>query len=250
MTALVLDLDKGREALILDLQKAGVTDIPVMEVRVAVDQSGSMEDEFRNGLVDRSIDRFLVAGLTFDDNETIDVGFFNGDFHEAPQATRADVGRYLRKNRVTAWGGTHYAPIIAAFETRYVPAPVVGGATPEPKRRGFLSSLFGAKKEQLNEQAYSAPGTSQHGGYAGIITDGDNGDRDEFERILARTSGDTFFQFIAIGNQVTVSYLTRIAAQYPHVHFLHIPEPMDISDEQFLEKLANDKLVAWINSWV
>jgi len=243
-TPLVLDLTKARDALVLDLSKAGVLEIPTMETRLALDFSTSMSEEYEGGLVQRTIDRFLAAALTFDDNETLDVGFFSSTWKEAPSATKSDLGKYLAKHGMTRpGGGTHYGPIIQNFESRQVQS---ASAVTEPvKKAGFLSRIFGGA--QAPAPTPTSEGTSPYRAYVGVITDGDNMDPAEFERQMAKTSGDTFFQFFAIGNQVNLNYLTRIAANYPHMHFIHIPQPTLLSDEDFFELLANEKFASWIN---
>lgn len=238
---LSLDLTKKTELLTLNLTKAGVLQIPVMEVRLAIDKSGSMDDEFCNGLVDRTVDLFLAAGLKFDDNGQVDVGFFNNDFHEAPTAVAADAGRYLKKAKQYAGGGTSYAPIIENFETKCVSQQADQAQSAEKK--GFFGSLFGSKAATPAVTA----GTSKYRAYTGIITDGDNMDKGQFERALLNTSGDTFFQFIAIGTDIRPDYLTEIANRFEHVSFIHIRDPHRTTDEQFYEALCNEKLAAWIN---
>lgn len=220
--SLVLDLNKKIE---LSLEKAGIVNVPSLEVRLAVDESGSMQDEYAAGLVDAIINRFIVAAMKFDDNQSLDVAFFNDRIREAPAALPEDVGSYLSKkfpNR--RWGGTSYAPIIRQFETR-VAAPKKG--------------LFGLGGGQ-------AEGTSKYRGYCATITDGDNSDKSDFERELSKTSGDTYFEFIAIGTDIHPAYLTRIAEKYKNVGFTHIKSPKTISDQEFYDALINTKFVAWL----
>lgn len=239
---LSLDLTKKTELLTLNLAKSGVLEIPVMEVRLAIDKSGSMDDEFRGGLVDRTVDLFLAAGLKFDDNGQLDVGFFNGEFEEAPTAVASDAGQYLKKAKQRAGGGTCYGPIIENFETRR--DLTLAEAAPVEKK-GFFGSLFG---KSAPAPAPAVGGVSKYRAYTGIITDGDNADKGAFERALKATSGDTFYQFIAIGTDIRPTYLTEIAAKYKHVSFIHIRDPKRTTDEEFYEALCNEKLAAWINN--
>lgn len=246
----ILDLSKK---FTLNLEKAGVLIIPTLAARLAVDKSGSMDDEFRDGLVDRTIALFSAAALKFDDDGQLEMGFFNNYMERTPDATANDNGNYLRRVRQSAGGGTSYAPIIVEFESKRVTpataAPAAPVPAPTPEKKGFFSSIFG-KKEEVAAPVETGPkaGECAVRAYVGIITDGDANDNRQFEAVLARTSGDTFFQFIAIGNGVQTSYLTGIAAKYPHVAFMHLPDPKRTTDDQFYEKLCNDKLAAWIKS--
>lgn len=246
----ILDLSKK---FTLNLEKAGVLIIPTLAARLAVDKSGSMDDEFRDGLVDRTIALFSAAALKFDDDGQLEMGFFNNYMERTPDATANDNGNYLRRVRQSAGGGTSYAPIIVEFESKRVTpaaaAPAAPVPAPTPEKKGFFSSIFG-KKEEVAAPVETGPkaGECAVRAYVGIITDGDANDNRQFEAVLAKTSGDTFFQFIAIGNGVRTEYLTSIAAKYPHVAFMHLPDPKRTTDDQFYEKLCNEKLASWIKS--
>lgn len=241
-TTLLLDLNKTFE---LNLDKAGIskTQIPTMEVRLAIDKSGSMDDEFRNGFVDKTVNLFLGVAMSFDDNGSVEVGFFNHSFHEAPEALPSDIGRYLAKSGQCADGGTAFADIIRAFETER--GGVVAQATAAAK--GFMSKLFD-KKDAAPAATTVGAGCAVPGmrAYAAIITDGDNTDKREFEAELARTSGEVFYQFICIGNGAPTSYLERVAAQYPHVSVIQFRDPNRVTEDEFYQQIANPTLVEWI----
>jgi len=211
-----LDLTKTLE---LNLTKAGITP-PTMATKLAVDCSGSMDDEFNNGWVGKTVNLAIAAALKFDDNGELDVGFFNTSFKKAPSATVEDIGNYMKTkgSRFRAGGGTSFAPIISECES-------VTGNT--------FTRLFSSKKS-------SAPLA-----YTMVITDGDPGDGYEFEKVLDDTSGRTFYQFIAIGNQVNTRYLTNIAAAYSHMGFNHLPDPHKVTPDSFYETLCNKKFADW-----
>lgn len=241
----ILDLSKKFQ---LNLEKVGVLKIPTMCTKLAVDKSGSMDDEFRTGLVDRTIALFTGAALKFDDDGLLEMGFFNTSVHLTEDATVNDNGRYLQRVRQGAGGGTAYAPIIHAFESRLASKVNAPAAAPAPEKKGFFASIFSKGTAAPVEPVQGLGDVREHRSYVGVITDGDPGDNAKFEQVLAQTSGDTFYQFIAIGNQVTLSYLTGVAAKYPHVHFIHVPEPKKTSDDDFYKLLCNDKLASWIKS--
>lgn len=241
----ILDLSKKFQ---LNLEKVGVLQIPTMCTKLAVDESGSMDDEFRTGLVDRTIALFSGAALKFDDDGALEMGFFNTSMTLTEDALPTDNGNYLKRVRRSAGGGTAYAPIIRAFESRLASTTTAAPAAPE-KKGGFFSGLFSRGAAAPAPAATPELGDIRaHRSYVGIITDGDAGDERQFEAVLAKTSGDTFYQFIAIGNGVTTRYLTDVAARYPHVAFLHLPEPKKTSDDEFYKLLCNDKLASWIKS--
>lgn len=239
---IMLDLNKAFE---LNLDKVGISkqDIPTMEVRLAIDKSGSMEDEFRTGLVDTIVNRFLGVAMSFDDNASVEVGFFNHCWHDAPEATPADVGTYVKKSGQRADGGTAFSGIIQAFETGRIGA-VTQAATAV---KGFLGGLFG-KKTVAAPVVSSGAGCAVPGmrAYTAIVTDGDNSDKREFEAELAKTGGDVFYQFITIGNNAPTSYLRGLAAKYKHVSIIEFRDPFKVTADDFYAAICNDTFIQWM----
>lgn len=245
MTANLLDLNKS---FVLNLDKAGISsqNIPTMEVRLAIDKSGSMAMEFNNGFVDSIVNRFLGVAMSFDDNGSVEVGFFNHAWHDAPEAVPDDIGNYLRKSGERADGGTAFADIISNFETG---RPGRGTPGVAAKAAGFLGKLFGGSDTPAQPATMDNPAGCEVKGmraYVGIVTDGENNDKREFEAQLAATSGEVFYQFICIGNGAPTDYLQRIARQYPHVSMVHFPNPNNISEDEFYGKLVNPTFTAWM----
>lgn len=233
---MLLDLTKTFE---LNLEKAGVVNIPTLEVMFAIDKSGSMSHLFRNGAVDRAVNLFLPLALKFDDNAQIEVGFFNSNFEEAPFAVAADCGKYLKKSGQSADGGTCFAPIIEAFETKRAGA-VTESVTTAVK--GFWGKLTG----KTQTTAAVSTQQTQYRAYAAILTDGANFDKREFEAEMAKTGGNTFYQFIGIGTGVETSYLTNLASQYPHVAYFELRDPNNFTDDKFYQEIVNSKFTAWM----
>lgn len=235
---ILLDLTKKFE---LNLQKAGVVNIPTLEVMLAIDKSGSMHGLYSRGYVDRAVNLFLPLALKFDDNQQIEVGFFNSEFEEAPFALAEDCGKYLAKSGQSADGGTCFAPIIEAFETKRgnTVTEVVTTAA-----KGLWAKLTG--KTTTETVTTTAPTQTQFRAYAAVITDGANFDKREFEAELAKTNGGTFYQFIGIGSGVETAYLTGIANKYPHVAYFELRDPANFTDETFYEEIVNAKFTAWM----
>ncbi len=243
--AILLDLNKKFE---LNLTKAaGITQqqIPTMEVRLAIDKSGSMDDEFRNGYVDALVNKFLGVAMSFDDNGSVEVGFFNTSFHEAPEAVPADIGQYLRKSGQSADGGTEFADIIHAFELGR------GGVMQQAASaaKGFLGRMFGSKAAEVvptvsnNPAGCAVPGMRA---YVAIVTDGDNYDKAEFEVAMSQTSGEVYYQFICIGNGAPTRYLENVTGRYAHASVIAFANPTRVTDEDFYAAICNEGFVAWM----
>lgn len=210
MGMIQLDLRKSLE---LNLVKANIFTPITMAVKLAVDKSGSMDDEFRCGWVQDTIDLFLAAAMKFDDDGKMEVGFFNTSFKRTPDATADDHAKYINKHRITAGGGTCFADAIKGLKGS--------------NKGGFFG--FGAKPTPV---------------YLALITDGDNNDRYEFEAQLDSLE-NTFVQIVAIGNGCNTRYLDAIAAKYDTVEVLYIPDPKSVDQNKFYELLLNEEFKAF-----
>ena len=202
----MLDLQKSLE---LNLVKANIFTPITMAVKIAVDKSGSMDDEFRCGWVQDTIDLFLAAAMKFDDDGKMEMGFFNTKFDRTPDATVDDHGVYIRKHGITAGGGTSFADAIKGLKGS--------------NKSGFFS--FGKKPTPV---------------YLALITDGENNDKYEFEKQLDSLE-NTFVQIVAIGNGCDKRYLDAIAAKYDTVEVLYIADPKDVDQNKFYELLLNEE---------
>jgi hypothetical protein len=206
----MLDLTKSLE---LNLEKAQIFTPITMAVKLAVDKSGSMADEFACGWVQDTIDLFLAAAMKFDDDGKMEIGFFNTDFDRTRDVTVADAHTYIRKERISAYGGTNFAGAIKGLKGS--------------NKGGFFS--FGKKPTPV---------------YLAMITDGENSDQYEFERQLDSLE-NTFVQIVAIGHGCNKRYLDSIAAKYDTVEVLYIPDPKAVDQNKFYELLLNEEFKAF-----
>lgn len=174
---------------VVDLRKKTGVDLGNVRAKVvvALDYSGSMGSLYRNGTVQRTIDRLVPLGLTFDDNGSIDMFLFQSDYRKTEDLDLSNYENYVNNviNRSGySMGGTNYAPVLKAIiegNTLYL--------------GGFLG--FGA------EPYHTAP-IVDNGDPTFIlfITDGENADRSESDLIIRKSSGmNVFIQFIGIGNE-------------------------------------------------
>jgi hypothetical protein len=266
MSTITLDMNKQKvvlnmsktfsEKMTLNMTKQGVVTFPVLRTRAAIDASGSMEDNFRSGYVQVSLDRFLASALKFDDDQKLEVGWFNTAFTQTDDAVLEDAGVYLttKARRIGANGGTEFAPIVEwtlEDDTREgAPAEQVhessGGFF------GGLKKLFGSAPAQASVVPVESA-LPDCGQYTGIITDGSLNSKsaqDRFESALRKTDAkDSFFQFIGLGSEVDIPYLTDVSARFPNVGFVHVPHPDSVGDDAFYELLANAKFVSWVKQY-
>lgn len=209
----MLDLTKALE---LNLEKAQIFTPITMAVKLAVDKSGSMQDEFACGWVQDTLDLFLAAAMKFDDDGKMEVGFFNTSFDRTPDMTVDDAHNYIRKHGISAGGGTNFADAIKSLKG-------------QASKRGLFG--FGASK----------PVTPT---YLALLTDGENNDKREFEAQLDSLE-NTFVQIVAIGTGVNKRYLDDVANKYDTVEVIYITNPKAIDQNKFYELLLNEEFKAF-----
>lgn len=87
------------------------------KIVVVLDYSSSMANLYSNGTVQKTINRLVPLGLTFDDNGSIDVYLFHNDYRKLPDLNLTNYENYV-KNIVNtsgySMGGTCYAPVLKA----------------------------------------------------------------------------------------------------------------------------------------
>lgn len=182
---------------VVDLSKKSGVDLGATSAKVVVvlDYSGSMSNLYQNGTVQRTINRLVPLGLTFDDNGSIDVYLFQNDFRKMQDLNLSNYENYV-KNIVFAsgyqMGGTNYAPVLKAI--------IEGGSY---KQGGFLG--FGGTTVVTEAIVDNGDPT-----FILFITDGANADRNETDNIIRKSSEmNVFIQFIGIGNE-KFEYLMKL----------------------------------------
>lgn len=230
-----LNLEKKAEIVGLQLAKKGINTAPTMRVGAAIDISGSMGNEFRDGDVQSAFDQCLGIAVKFDDNGEIDVWAFNTQAYQAPSANEADYGTYIGVGRDAGYrskfgfgpgGGTNYAPCLEAMVKHYFP---------NPPAKGLFG--FGAKKAPQGEPAMVL-----------FFTDGDPGDSNRGEAIIKKCSEDRtniYFNLIGVGNDSNFPLLRQWADRYDNCGFTHL-HSIKMSDEEIYASLINDELIAFI----
>ena len=157
-------------------------------VILCIDRSGSMDSLYYNGQVQLAAERCAAIAAQFDGDGTIEVfAFHTRGFNVGGMKADAPDGFVQREiaNRISA-GGTSYAPVMRMIVDAVKPAS-----------GGFFSGMFGSK----------APAVPT---YVIFITDGDNDDHAETERLIREAANlPIFWQFVGIGN-APFTFLRRL----------------------------------------
>lgn len=218
-----LSLEKKTELVTLSLAKRSVPPSIKMAVKLFLDVSGSMQDEYRDGLVQELTDRLLPIGMRFDDNQSIDCVAFGSSAKEVAPIKVSDFGNYINRKFLPAlqdssvlWSGTSYSRALTNL-----------------KPSGFMSGLF--------KKSYASPT------YAMFVTDGDTqGDEAATQKILESLADkNVYVQLIGLGTGSTFSWLKRWADMFDHVGFVTFPN-LAIGDEAMYNQLLTDELCTWV----
>jgi len=202
------------------------------QVVFVIDRSGSMSNDFRNGVVEALTMRGLALGMHFDDNAAIDVVVFDTGADYVGELLETDFGPFCSRLTST-YGprgkGTNYAPAIDTVRQHFFP---------KAKRSG--GGVFSKGKG-----AFKLDGPADYPVFVVFITDGDCWDKDETTQLMRDISSlPMFFQFIGIGKHEAFKYLELLddlsGRDYDNAGFFKVPSVKAISDEDYIAGLLNE----------
>lgn len=120
------NLELRKKTFTVVLEKTGTPNAKARVVFV-MDKSGSTRSLFKEGIVQRVIERLLPMALRMDDNGELDMYLFSSDpnaYKRLDSVTEQDFYQYvdreiLGKKENNFWGGTEYAPVMQAILDQY-----------------------------------------------------------------------------------------------------------------------------------
>lgn len=220
----VIDMSKSAEHLnkvLIDMSKTSKIDMSkhVARVALAMDYSGSMDHLFSNGSVQKTITRLLPIALKFDDNGELESWLFSNGSERLEAVTIKNYQDYVKKVMKKAdmyMGGTNYAPVLNEIITYYKDV------------------------EPSNIPAFIM-----------FITDGDNFDEKETNRIVRELSNyNMFVQFVGIGN-AGFDYLRKLddlnGRKTDNTGFLAVSDMNKMNDEELYKNLLS-QYKDWLNN--
>ena len=219
-----ITLDKA----LINLSKSSGINLQGHRAKVAVDldYSGSMRSLYRNGNVQKAINRLLPLALRFDDNGELDVWLFETGFRRMESMGIDNFESYVDEEIMSKnlhFGGTNYAPVLQDNKKFYC----------NGDKRG-LSALINKHKD--NTPAFVI-----------FITDGDNFDKRDTNNIITELAKENvFIQFVGIGND-DFSYLKRLddlkGRECDNTGFIKVSDFDSLSDDE----LYNELLVQYVD---
>lgn len=211
-----LNLSKEEAIKTLNLRKSNLNTLclkkkelsnVIARVCVVMDYSYSMEGLYDRGVVQTLFERLLPIAIKFDDNGELESWIFSNSFERLESITEDNfygyVNREIRRYRM---GGTEYTPVMRDVVKKYV------------------------KEEPSNVPTYVI-----------FITDGDNSDKKETDKVIIESSkNNIFWQFVGIGDN-NFNYLMKLdemdGRYVDNANFFKCNNINKVSDNELYEKL-------------
>lgn len=204
-----VSLIKEREEKVTISLKKKTDEEIIAKVNLIIDVSGSMTGLFYNGTVQNIVERIYPIASKFDDNKELDMWLFSNNYKSLKAVTIDNFEGYVKKeiiNKDLIGGGTSYSPVMQAV------------------------------CDQNKKTLYPV--------YNIFITDGDNSDHYETERLIIEASRKPlFWQFIGIGYE-SFEFLKRLDGLSGRVvdnaNFFQLNDIDKVSDEELYDRLLNE----------
>lgn len=232
----IFEIEKEVEKVRFVLEKNGIDHVVRARVGINLDVSGSMIELYKQGVVQRVVERILPLGLACDDDGEIDVWGFSSRAAFACAATRDNYKDIVNQEMMDGdldhvlWEGTLYAPAIQANLDYY-------GKSSLPVLN-FFRKLFGTYDDSQELPVINY-----------FLTDGENTDlkqtQELFEQIEASES-QIYYLLIGVG-VAKYQFLRDMAKRFPNVGFVAVKNLKEfLEDESIYEQLLPAELCTWL----
>ena len=248
-----INLSKDKEKLekhvvnlskcVVNLSKKANVDLGGVKARViaVLDYSGSMSGLYRKGVVQKTLNKLVPLGLTFDDNGEIEVYLFQNSYRKLDEMTVDNYSDYVNEvieKSGYSMGGTEYAPVLRAIQNIHQPVVM-------SKAKGLLGGLFKKKATPVEEVS----GDKDEIIFVIFITDGDNSDMSETDEIVRELSKTkTFIQFIGVGDE-KFKYLQKLddlsGRAVDNTGFTRFKDISKVDDTELYEKVL-EQFADWL----
>lgn len=253
--AIKFPLEKAVENLQLELKKRDVDQIIPCQVKLAMDVSGSFDDEHRGGYTQDLLNRFIPFSLVFDKDGVIDSYTFATRCGHLPLITEQNFDNYICNEVINCAGyngGTLYTPVLKMIAEDVSPKDVVISGK-EAKPVGFLGKLFGKKGSEATETQVVKGEKEKE--LIFFVTDGEAEDTNRAKQFLTDLDKDNlFFVFISVGER-DISIFKDSFEDTPNSIYLRftkkeLKDLHTLTDEEIYSKLLKPSLIAWMDKEV
>lgn len=233
----VFEIEKEVEKVRFILAKNGIDHVVRARVGLNLDVSGSMIELYKQGIVQKVVERILPLGLACDDNGEIDVWGFSNRAALACVATRENYQNIVDQEMMDGdlddilWEGTQYAPVIHANLNYY--------QRPSSPVRHFFRKLFGHTAHE--EEALPVINY--------FLTDGENTDIEATQKLFEHirdSEAQIYYMLIGVG-AAQFQFIRQAAQRFPNVGFIAVESLQSfINDENIYEQLLPNELCTWL----
>ncbi|MTH55195.1 VWA domain-containing protein [Bacillus mangrovi] len=193
------------------LEKKKLTGVTA-RVGLVLDISGSMRKLYKNGTVQKVVERILAVASQFDDDGMLDVWVYDNEFARLKPVTERDFTGYvenviLSDSLIHKFGRNDEPPVMEDVIRKYT-------------------------KEDISRDP------------AFIVFINDGGCKKTIKKPVVESSNQPiFWQFVGIGdsNFETLENLDSMEGRFiDNANFFHIQDPETISDDQLYHQLLNE----------
>lgn len=214
-------------------------------VVLALDISISMKELYARHVVQDVCNRLLALSLNFDDNGSADVFLFGVNAHEAGEMSQNNFYDFVEKeitSRHRLEGGTNYAPVMKKIIQKFYPSS--SQTTASVEKKGLFGKLFGKSEVSTSVPISGTAAQAEPPVYVLYITDGNNGDTTETERVIREASNKgIFWQFVGVGRE-RFEFLQKLddltGRTIDNADFFAVNDLDAISDQELYDRVLNE----------
>ena len=223
------------EKVKLAMKKLNIPDTLKAQVKYILDDSGSAEWMYNNGMMQELTERAMAVGIRLDADGKLEVVSFSNTAHKHGDITEADIPGYIQNRFIpeakvarTWLGGTDYhAAVVVAAE-----APSNEAVS---KLKSFATGLFRKK-----------PVEPVYPNFNIFISDGrDDGSESDLIAALTAVQNTDYFMMVGVGNPDYFGRMQKVADLLPNVGFVHFND-LTISDDVMYARILTKEGLDWL----
>ncbi|TDL80313.1 vWA domain-containing protein [Peribacillus frigoritolerans] len=193
------------------LEKKKLTGV-VARVGLVLDISGSMRNLYKNGTVQKVVERILAVASQFDDDGMLDVWVYDNEFSRLPSVTERDFADYvnariLSNDTIHKFGRNDEPPVMYDVMNKYL------------------------KENPSKDPAF-------------IVFINDGGCKSTIKKpVVSSSDKPIFWQFVGVGdsNFKVLENLDTMEGRFiDNANFFHVQDIDAITDEQLYDRLLNE----------
>lgn len=193
------------------LEKKKLTGV-VARVGLVLDISGSMRNLYKNGTVQKVVERILAVASQFDDDGMLDVWVYDNEFSRLPSVTERDFADYVNA-RILSNDAIHKF-----------------GRNDEPP------VMYDVMNKYLKEDPSIDP--------AFIVFINDGGCKSTIKKpVVSSSDKPIFWQFVGVGDSTfkVLENLDTMEGRFiDNANFFHVQDIDAMKDEQLYDRLLNE----------